>query len=391
MHDTNLPHFSEAEYQRRYTLVQNWLAEQGGTALVIYANAYGGDGIRWLTGFKPRHDTYLIWPQQGEPTLLTQLFNHVPNAQRVAVIEDVRWGGPQSASTVVKVLREKGLTAGRIGLAGRVPYLDYNHFAETLPQAEWAKAGQGYMSLRLVKSEEELTWLRQGAMHTDAAMAALVAAAFPGKSEHELSAAIESAYIGIGGEHGIHFLSSTPMSASKSYVPAQTQSARRLAIGDVIISELSAGVGGYAGQIHRAITVGAEPTTEYQRLYDVALEAYKRIVTVLQPGATARQVLDAADYIADQGLTVCDDLVHGYGMGYLAPVLRIRQTAHSQQASEDFVFEKNMAIVVQPNVYDPATGAGLQVGNLLAITDTGATSLQSYPMGFAIGGREPAS
>jgi Xaa-Pro aminopeptidase len=234
----------------------------------------------------------------------------------------------------------------------------------------------------LIKSQEELEWLRQGAAHTDAAMAALVNTAQPGVSEYELVAAIEAAYTAAGGEHGIHFLSSTPMAAPQFYVPAQTQSARKLAAGDVIISELSAGVGGYAGQIHRPLAVGREPTAIYRHIYEVALEVYNRIVSTLRPGATVGQVLDAADHIEAQGLTVCDDLLHGYGMGYLPPVVRTRQTAHSGQPPENFVFQENMAVVVQPNVYDPQSGAGLQVGNLLVITADGAESLQSYPLEF---------
>jgi len=41
-----------------------------------------------------------------------------------------------------------------------------------------------------------------------------------------------------------------------------------------------------------------------------------------------------------------------------------------------------MAIVVQPNVLDPKTGAGLQVENLLVVTDDGTKLLQTYPMKF---------
>lgn len=374
--------FSSTEYQRRYDLVRNWMRDQDLSALLLYANAYGGDNIRWLTGFKPRHDTYLLWPRDDEPTLLTQLFNHVPNAQRVAIIDDVRWGGPDSAITVVKLLQQHGLNQKRLGIAGRLPYLDFQALQAQTPDATWINAGKGYMVLRLVKSDEELSWLKEGAAHTDAAMRALVNAAKPGVTEYELAAAIESAYTAAGGEHGIHFLSSTPMNAPTSYVPAQTQTARVLEVGDIVISELSAGIGGYAGQIHRPLAIDCEPTDHYRYLYDVALAAYERIVGVLRTGATVKQVLDAADNIEQQGLTVCDDLLHGYGMGYLAPVLRTRQTSHSGQVSEDFVFEENMAIVVQPNVYDPKTGAGLQVGNLLIITAEGAESLQEYPMGF---------
>jgi Xaa-Pro aminopeptidase len=302
------------------------------------------------------------------------------------VISDVRWGGPDSAITLAAVLQERGITQGQIGLVGRVPYSDYRTVSPALPKVTWTNTGQGYVSLRLVKSAEELAWLRQGAAHTDAAMAALAEAARPGVSEHELAAAIEAAYTAAGGEHGIHFLSTTSMAAPQSYVPAQTQSSRMLGNGDVIISELSAGVGGYAGQIHRPLAVGSEPTDPYRHIYEVALEAYHRIVAVLRPGATVGQVLDAADYIEKQGLTVCDDVVHGYGMGYLPPVLRTRQTAHSRQPDDEVTYQENMAVVVQPNVYDPASGAGLQVGNLLVITPDGAESLQTYPMEFGICG-----
>jgi Xaa-Pro aminopeptidase len=175
------------------------------------------------------------------------------------------------------------------------------------------------------------------------------------------------------------------MDSPTSYVPAQTQSSRVLEIGDAVISELSAGVGGYAGQIQRPIAVGREPNASYQRVYDVALEAYQRIFKVLKAGATTAQVLDAADYIEEQGLTVCDDLFHGYGLGYLAPVLRTRATNNNNHP-EDFIFEENMAAVIQPNVYDPETGAGLQVGNLVRITADGAVEMQKYPMGFYICG-----
>ena len=380
-----IPRLTSAEYQRRYELTREWMTGADIEALVIYANSYGGDHIRWLSAFAPRHDTYLIFPRVGAPTLLTQLFNHVPNAKHISVVADTRWGGADSASTVADELSKRSIARGKVGLVGRVPYKDYQTLAAKSTRVEWVDAASGFQSLRLVKSQAELEWLRKGAAHTDAAIAALIDAAAPGVSEHELAAAIESAYVRAGAEHALHFLSSTPMDAPQAYVPAQTQTARRLQVGDVVISEISAGIGGYAGQIQRPFTVGCRTTPLYKRIYDVAFETYERIMAVLRPGATVGQVLDAADYIQAQGLTVCDDLLHGYGMGYLPPILRTRATAH-KNPPDDFVFKENMAVVVQPNVYDPASGAGLQVGNLVVITANGAVSLQKYPMGFHVSG-----
>ncbi len=376
------PHFTEHEYARRHTITRSWMAASDLDCLVIYASAYGPDPVRWLTGFPPRHDTYLVWPRTEPPTLLVQLFNHVPNAQELAQIADVRWGGPDSAQTLAG--RLDALRPRRVGLIGRLPYQTYGRLVIHLPDVRWQDMGPAFTTLRLVKSQEEVDWLRQGAAFTDAAMAALQAAALPGASEYELVAAIEAAYTAAGGEHGIHFLSSTPMATPRSYVPRQNQGARRLSVGDVVICELSAGRGGYNGQIHRPVAVGRPPTRAYQRLYEVALAAYQGIVAALRPGNRVTDALDAADAIAAAGLTVCDDLLHGYGAGYLAPVARTRQTAHSGQVDESFTFAANMAIVVQPNVYDPATGAGLQLGNLLLITESGAECLQRQPLAFAV-------
>lgn len=150
--------------------------------------------------------------------------------------------------------------------------------------------------------------------------------------------------------------------------------------GDVVITEFSAQYCGYSGQIHRPIAVGEPPTPHYQRLFEVAVEAFERIAAVIRPGATAEHVLDAAEFIHTSGYTIYDDLVHGYGGGYLDPVLRTRQTRFEPDAP--FVFQKNMLVVIQPNVITPDERSGLQVGSVVLVTDTGVEVLQRFPMKF---------
>ncbi len=211
-------------------------------------------------------------------------------------------------------------------------------------------------------------------------MEALEAEARSGMTEFEWASIAESAYVKQGGITTIHFLGSTSMRDPHLCVPTQWEANRRIAKGDVVITEISALHWGYSGQIHRPIAAGEPPTPAYRRMYDVAVEAYERIAAVVKPGATAEDVLDAAEFIHASGYTIYDDLFHGYGGGYLDPVLRTRRTRAA--ADPPFTFAENMVVVIQPNLITEDEQMGLQVGSMLLVTERGAESLHRYPMKF---------
>src|SRR5207302_1221135 len=141
-------------------------------------------------------------------------------------------------------------------------------------------------------------------------------------TEHELTAIAEGAYLGLGGKSHIHYMATTPMNNPTVCVPAQYQSNRVIEKGDVLITEISAHYHGYPGQILRPFAIGTPPTSQYQHMYDVAVEAFHRIAGVIRPGATTEDVLDAGEYIHRAGFSIYDDLLHGFGGGYLPPILR---------------------------------------------------------------------
>ena len=96
------------------------------------------------------------------------------------------------------------------------------------------------MRLRLVKSEEEIDWLRIGAAFSDAGFEALLKGTRVGLSERELGNLVERAYVGEGGTTFIHFIGVTSMAKPELFVPPQFHSARRVRQGDVVFCELSA-------------------------------------------------------------------------------------------------------------------------------------------------------
>jgi Xaa-Pro dipeptidase len=380
MNNNLYPRFSTSEYARRYAKVRDAMREHGLTALVLYGTVSAYHEVLYLSNFATMREAMLVFPIEGEPALFVQYFNHVPNARLVASIADVRWGGPDITIAAVENLRERGLAGGRIGTVGPITFNQYNVMLDILPQAEWVDFIPQMMQLRLVKSEEEIAFLRKGAGFSDLAIAALEREARPGIHEYELAAIVEGAYLGLGGKTHIHYMATTPMAHPTVCVPAQHQSNRIIEKGDVLITEISAHYAGYAGQILRPFAIGTPPTAEYQRLYDVAVETYNRIASVLRDGATTDEVLDAVEYIHDAGLTICDDLLHGFGGGYLAPILRTRRT--SARPPQPFTFRANMVVVIQPNVITEDERMGVQVGQLVRVTGNGVESLHDYPMRF---------
>jgi Xaa-Pro aminopeptidase len=160
-------------------------------------------------------------------------------------------------------------------------------------------------------------------------------------------------------------------------VPRQYPTDRRLQVGDVILTELSASRDGYYGQVLRTLTVGAKATPEYRRLHDVALAVYERICDAIEPGKSSESILDIAEAIHGVGFTIYDDLVHCAVGGVYAPFLRTRRTTRG--TPHQFVFEENMVIVVQPNVVTPDHRMGVQVGEMLRVTAMGVERFHSVP------------
>jgi len=267
-----------------------------------------------------------------------------------------------------------------------------------------------YTALRLVKSAEELARMRTGAAMSDDAVAALAADARPGMTEAECCASLEGAYIAAGGLTHIHYLGVTAMAEPGLCVPAQWPSPRRLRAGDVLTCEVSASYQGYPGQLLRTFTIAAPATPLYGDLHRVAEAAFGAMAARLRAGAAASDLAAAAaEIILGAGYTIYDDLVHGFGGGYLPPVISRADLESGRTAAPparrppagnftsappgrlssagNFTFAAGMTVVLQPNVITPDERAGVQTGELVLVTESGWEPLHRYPRGLArIGG-----
>jgi Xaa-Pro dipeptidase len=270
-----------------------------------------------------------------------------------------------------------------------MPYPHFVKLQETMPEVEWVDVTRDFARLRIVKSEEEFDWLKKAGEFTDATLAALEREIRLGMNEYDLVAIIEGSYRHLGGAPHLAYLRSMPMDAPTACVPAQNVTDREIRSGDVIIMEISASFGGYSGQIQRPIAVGQDPTRDWQKLFDAGMQAYLHLCTALRPGSSEADAVKAASCIGEAGFRIYDDLLHGFGVDIQPPLIDQSCSAFwpwedTRPAPKGRSFEKDMAIVIQPNPITPDERMGLQVGGLTRITEAGAVSLQKFPMKFVV-------
>jgi Xaa-Pro dipeptidase len=380
--EADFPRFSATEQQRRRGAIAAAMQAAGVDHLLSYGANWQGTGTHWLTGWQTSSEAAVVHTPGQKDVLYVQYHNHLPLAAKVADAE-VRWGGPVNNrdSTIRGAMQElanRGAKPGRVGVIGPLTFSQHRVLAEQFDDA--VNFNPAYTALRLIKSEEELTWMRLGAAFGDLAITALQQNLCPGLAEHELGSIVEQSFSALGGRAGIHFFGVTPMAAPESVVPAQYTSWRRVQTGDAVVTEISADFWGYGGQVLRSFAVGSQPTQLYKDLHATADAAFNSILSVLRPGCTMQEIVAAAAIIEKNGFTTCDDLVHGYGGGYLQPVLGSASRPNGQLP--DIVLKPNMCLVVQPNVTAPNHNAGIQTGECVRITQDGCVSIHSAPRGF---------
>lgn len=371
------PRFSAAEMQARHRALERVMAERDIDHVVVYGANRFGSGVGWLTRWPVTREALVVLSPGERDVLLVHFYNHVPNAVRIATEAEVRWAGAIIDNAVGELERRAG-RGSRIGVIGPLGYEAHAKLGAFA--SEVVDLNAAYTRLRLIKSPEELEWVRMGARLTDAAVRRLHDQARPAMTETELGDVVERAYVAQGGMTHIHYFGVTPMRSPSVAVPAQWPSARALEKGDILTCEISASFWDHPGQLLRTFVVDEKPTKLYEDLHEVADVAFDALLRRIRPGGTAKDLVEAASVIEEAGFTTRDDLVHGFVGGYLPPVLGSR--SRMLQAVPDFTFEQGMTIVVQPNVVTPDEKAGVQTGQLVLVGERGPEALHDYERGL---------
>ncbi len=386
------PRFSKEEYDRRFREMRKRMQEKGIDVLIIYGDSGSNNSnhanVKYVSNYQDPVSSYVVFPLKGEPSLHMSNRLYLPYAKRMSIFPRTDAVDYNPGGAVESRIRELGLEKGTIGLVGlrgilygSLPFGPVDHWHKAFRSASFVDATDILAGVRFIKSREELTWFRKGAAFTDMAFEALEKKARAGMTDFQLAGIITNSYMPRGGGPKLIFIGSTSMSRPHLIFPGQFPSHRKVGKGDIILTELSADYEMYAGQAHRPITVGVPPTPVYRKMFDLAVEAYTRILQALKPGATHVVIKKAASIIQDEGFTTFDATLHGWGLLIEPPRLDIDAVMIRRPVNE-FVVQEGMLLVIQPNVVTRDGKRGLQVGNLVEITPTGARTLQKFPIKF---------
>lgn len=231
-------------------------------------------------------------------------------------------------------------------------------------------------ALREVKNSEELTTLRQAIAITDAAITTLIPQLQPEMTERQVAWMLEVAMR----ERGADALSFPIIVAAgpNSALPHARPGNDQLGEGRPIVIDMGALVGGYHADLTRTICLG-EPDAQFWTIYEIVLEAQRRVLAALRPGlrcnaadALARDHITAAGY----GSTFSHGLGHGVGLDiHEGPSLRRTTPGHEQSGPR---LQIGNVTSVEPGIYLEGWG-GVRIEDLALITTDGCEVLSRAP------------
>src|SRR5258706_14225101 len=192
------PRFSDTNNARRHRALQAVMEHAGVDHLLVITDHRTGNAPQWVTGWPGTVEAYVIFKPGATMTMHVEWFNHFPLAKKLAQGGnagcDVRWGEHRGIALTIAELKRRG--AKRVGLMGPLMARKQRELEKEFSLVE---LDAEYVRLRLIKSEEELDWLRIGAAFSDAGFAALLEGTKPGLTERQLGNRVERAYVGEAG------------------------------------------------------------------------------------------------------------------------------------------------------------------------------------------------
>ncbi len=277
---------------------------------------------------------------------------------------------------------------GRVGLEfDHLPLERMDKIKAALPSAEFVNIAADCMRMRMVKSAEEIEFIKNGAQVCDVGGAALVAAVHAGVPEHEVALASTQAMVREIAKRYPHtelmdtwtwFQSG--INTDGAHNPVTT---RKVQHGDILSLNCFSMISGYYTALERTLFFGDVDAASL-RLWEINVRVHEEGQKLVKPGVRCCDVAHALNKIYEE-YDVLQYRTFGYGhsFGVLSHYYG-REAGLEFREDIDTVLEPGMVVSIEPMIMLPEgmPGAGgYREHDILVVTDTGHQNITGFPYG----------
>ncbi len=275
--------------------------------------------------------------------------------------------------------------------------IEYDHISvETLrklqgalPAAELVDVGKAAMRMRMVKSDEEIAWIRESARIADIGGAAGVEAIAVGVPEYEVALHATQAMVRAIGTRQPHVelmdtwtWFSSGINTDGAHNPV---TARRIERGDILSLNCFPMPAGYYTALERTL-FAEECADEHLRLWEINVEVHEAGIALIKPGARCCDIAAELNAIYERhGLLPNRTFGYGHSFGVLCHHYG-REAGLELREDVETVLEPNMVVSMEPMIMIPEgqPGAGgYREHDILVVGEEGAEDITGFPYGPA--------
>jgi Xaa-Pro aminopeptidase len=356
------------------------IREAGLDAALVHGNEADFANVRYLSEYWPTFEAGGVFvPAKGSPILLIgpESQAYAQGRSKIARIEMMteyrESAEPEYPGIAVASFRDivrkalSGRPLRKLGLVGYavMPLPVYMSLERDLPGVELVKADHALVSLRQVKSENEIALMRKAFRISEGAIEAILGEMKPGMTELQVIGIAQREIYRHGAEYEGHALYCFAGSATSNAISRPTH--RKLRKHEVIQLNIGARVGGYSSSVGLPCSFGKLPERK-ERLVEFGLEAHAKTMDLVRAGKPAADVVrEYEEFVTRCGFRqhMLYGPCHGIGMMEVEPPW--------MESVSTYELQKNMTFQVDTFFYD--RDFGLRWENGVRVTQTGVEKL----------------
>ena len=378
------PTFSATEMQRRLDKLRAYMADKQIDACLFtsYHNInYYSDFLYCAFG----RSYGLVVTQEDQTTISANIDGGQPWRRTFGdnvVYTD--WHRDNYLVAVKKLIQD----GGRVGIEyDHINIENLRKLQGALPTAELVDVGKPTMRMRMIKSAEEIAWIKESARIADIGGEACVAAIAVGVPEYEVALHSTQAMVRELGKSQPHVELMDTWTWFQSGINTDGAhnpvTSRRIERGDILSLNCFPMPAGYYTALERTL-FAEECSDEHLRLWKINVEVHEAGLALIKPGARCCDIAAELNEIYHQyDLFKYRTFGYGHSFGTLSHYYG-REAGLELREDIQTVLEPNMVVSMEPMIMIPEgqPGAGgYREHDILVVTKDGAEDITGFPFG----------